>query len=161
MQSLNAIVCDKHRSALIYIHHFKKGQSVDLLDKSSGSPAIAASVRQVLSVVRKSGLVRLIKQAKSNLSATSTDLGVIKVGKELQIYESQEQTEETQKDKAEEFLINLFKDSDKLLASDIFEQGEEIGISSFSLKEAKKNLGIQSKRKSGDKGWFWVWPLGE
>ena len=29
MQSVNALVCDKHKSALVYLDHYKKGITVD------------------------------------------------------------------------------------------------------------------------------------
>jgi len=106
MQALNAIVCDNHKGALIYIHHWKKGHAADLLDKTIGSTAITSSVRQILSIIKRSRFVRVIKQAKSNISAITPELEAILAGKELIIRNTTEVSDEGQVDRAEQFLIS-------------------------------------------------------
>jgi archaellum biogenesis ATPase FlaH len=101
IQKLNAIVCDSCKASLIYIHHFSKGQKSTLLDRSTGTTAITSSVRVVLSVLPVSRYKRVIKQAKSNISATMPELEVIEVDGEIIIREPALQSDETLTDRAE------------------------------------------------------------
>ncbi len=158
MQALNSIVCDEHRAALVYIHHFKKGNAGDLLDKSAGTTAITAAVRVVLSVERKSGFVRTLKQAKSNVSGNAPELTIVKMGDKIVISDA-EQSDASQANRAEEFLVNLFKDTQDWLAKDIYAEGEKVGISVFALKIAKKTLGINASKKGPQEPWVWQWNL--
>jgi len=157
MNNLHSIVCDKFKAACVWIHHQKKGHAENLLDKSAGSPQITAAVRMVLSIVTKSAYVRTLKQAKTNL-APVPELTIIKAGNEIKIIE-QEQSEENQTDKAEGFLLELFNENHKIPAREIYELGEEVGISSYPLKKAKARLGIQALKSGVENAWFWAWNL--
>lgn len=159
IQKLNALVCDKHKASLIYIHHFSKGQKATLLDRSTGTTAITSSVRVVLSVLPVSRYKRVIKQAKSNISATMPELEVIEVDGKIIIRKPAMQSEETLTDGAEEFLINLFKERTTILTREIFEKGEEHGFTSHLLKKVKKTLGIDAHQEKIGAPWFWTWPL--
>lgn len=156
IMNLNAIVCDSYKAACLWIHHFNKTDKGNLLDKSAGSPAITAAVRQVLSVTKKSAYIRSIRQAKSNVGI-STELELIKAGKDIIIRQPDQESEEGQTDRAEALLIELFKDRDTIPASEIFEEAEKDGILEHPLKDAKKRLGMQSS-KIGDR-WFWKWKI--
>ena len=156
IMNLNAIVCDSQKAACVWIHHFNKTDKSNLLDKSAGSPAITAAVRQVLSVTKKSAYVRSIRQAKSNVGV-STELELIKAGKDIIIRQPDQESEEGQTDRAEALLIELFKDNDTIPANEIFEEAEKDGILEHPLKDAKKRLGMQSI-KIGDR-WFWKWKI--
>ena len=158
MQNLNAIICDNHKAALIYIHHWKKGHTTDLLDKVIGTTAITSSVRQILGIIKKSGYVRLIKQAKSNIGLCS-ELEMVMVGDDIVIRQPTEESSDTQANKAEKFLIELFKDTDSVQATDGYKWAEEEGIGEEVIKKARKKLGIESKTEGIGKAWYWYWEL--
>ena len=103
MIKLNSIVCDRHHAALVYIHHWNKSEKKNYLDRSSGSTAITAAVRHVLSVIPDTKTTRKIVVSKSNIDDQLPELTVIKAGKDILIREIN-QSVETQKDKSEEFL---------------------------------------------------------
>lgn len=158
IQNLNTIVCDKYKAACLWIHHFKKGQERDLRDKSTGSPVIQASVRQTLSVLKKSGYIRLIKQAKSNIS-NSSELEMVMVENKIIIRECAEESEDSQGNRAEKFLIELFKDTDRVRATEGYEQAEKQGISKDMVSKMRKKLSIESKQDGFGGTWSWHWKL--
>ena len=157
IQSVNALVCDKYHAALIYIHHFKKGHANTIQDMLAGSTGIPSSVRAVYAVMPSSGVVRKIKQAKSNLPGTRPELEAIKVGEKIVIVESQHQSDSTMEKRAEEFLVNVFKAESRIRATKLYEMGKKVGLSSSSLKAAKANLKfIEAKNNGKGTPWYWV-----
>ena len=159
IHAINSIVCDKHRAGLVYIDHHGKGAKSNLLDKAVGTTAKTSSVRGVLSVLPVSKFKRIIKPAKTNISSMGGELEVLKVGNDIIIQEPKVHSDETQKDKAEEFLINLFSQNSTMKARDVFSMGEDEGFSGTLLKVVKKELGIESTRENRDSPWKWVWPI--
>jgi len=109
MLKLNGVVCDRHKATLLYIHHWNKKENVSTLDKSSGSTAITSAVRIILSVIKKTMHNRTIKEAKNNITTMLPELESVKVGNQIMIYERKTKTDERLKDKAEEWLIEVFK----------------------------------------------------
>ncbi|MBL7203690.1 MAG: AAA family ATPase [Desulfobacteraceae bacterium] len=159
MHKINAIVCDKYRAALIYIDHHGKGRKDNLLDRNVWSTAKTSAVRGVLSVMPVSKFKRIIKPAKANISSMGGDLDVIKIGEKIIIQEPKVHSDETMKDKAEEFLINLFSKNSSIRSTEVYRMGEEEGFSGSLLKMVKKELGIESTRENRDSPWKWEWPL--
>ena len=159
IQSLNAMICDRHKSGLVYLDHHGKGAKSNLLDKAVGTTAKTSSVRGVLSVMPVSKFKRVIKSAKANISTMGGDLEVIKVGDEIVIQEPKIQSDETMAGRAEEFLIDLFHKTPSMAARDVYSQGEDEGISSHALKRAKDVLGIQVEKKGPKDPWIWSWML--
>jgi len=159
MHKINAIVCDKYRAGLIYIDHWGKGKKDNLLDRNVGSTAKTSAVRGVLSVLPVSKFKRIIKPAKANISSMGGDLEVIKVGEKIIIQEPKVHSDERMKDRAEEWLINLFSDNSSMRATDVYRMGEKEGFSGSLLKTVKKDLGIQAHRDGEKSAWKWVWPL--
>jgi archaellum biogenesis ATPase FlaH len=157
MLNLNSIVCDRHRAALIYIDHHKKGEAKSALDKVVGTTAKAAAVRCVYAVTVVSGMVRKIEVAKTNiLDHRPTPLkSVFSNAHGLIIYET-ESADFTMKDEAQRWLIELFSKKDHYLASEVFELGEREGYNSGTLKKAKEDLGIESKQEGFGKPWIWI-----
>jgi archaellum biogenesis ATPase FlaH len=157
MLGLNAIVCDKHRAALIYIDHHKKGQAKSALDKVVGTTAKAAAVRCVYAVTVVSGMVRKIEVAKTNiLDHRPVPLRSVLSGTHgLIIYET-EQADHTLRDEAQTWLIDLFSKQAEYRSSEIYELGEQYGYRIETLKKAKLDLGIDSKQQSVGKPWLWV-----
>jgi hypothetical protein len=161
IQSVNSVVCDTFKACLVYIHHWKKGgQNKDLLDKSSGSTAITSSVQLVLSVIPVTAFKRVIKEAKSNfLSGMRPELESIKLDDRIIIQQTSGQSEERLSVQAEKFLLELFDESPRILAREIFDKGERLGFSDSLLKKIKKTLGIESVRDNFDDPWSWELPL--
>jgi len=157
MHQVNSVVCDKHNSALVYIHHFNKSGQGSLLDRSTGTTAASAAVRHILSITRKSKFVRRIQVAKSNIDDTLPELEAVKIKGQIVIHEPELQSDESLAGKAEEFLLGLFAERQKITAREIYEAGEEQGLTGSILKKVKPNLGIESVRDCGR--WFWVFPF--
>ncbi len=161
IDTLNAMVCDRFKSSCLWIHHMKKGEAHNLLDKFIGDTGITASMRAVFAILKKSGFVRTITQAKYNV-AESPELEMIKAQEDVIIRETQSNnSDESKIKKAETFLIEIFKENNykKILAAKIYEWAEEEGINGETLKKAKKGLGIESQKDAGEKvsPWYWVW----
>jgi len=157
MHTLNSIVCDKHRAALIYLDHHKKGTANNLLDKTSGSTSKTSAVRLVLAIEQKSKLVRTIKPAKVNVFKEIPELESIQVGNKIHIRELTNLKEASLIDKAQIWLTNLMAKNKEIYASDGYRMAEEAGFSDSVLKRAKQDLPIASK-KIEDR-WKWTWEL--
>ena len=157
MHTLNSIVCDKHRAALIYLDHHKKGAANTLLDKTSGSTSKTSAVRLVLAIEQKSKLVRTIKPAKVNIFKEIPELESIQVGNKIHIRELTDPGEASLIDKAQIWLTNLMAKNKELYASDGYRMAEEAGFNDSVLKRAKKDLPITSKRL--ENRWKWIWDL--
>ena len=159
IHALNSVICDKHKAGLVYLDHHGKGKKSNLLDKAVGTTAKTSSVRGVLSVMPVSKFKRVIKPAKANISTMGGELEVLKIGNEIIIQEPHTQSDESMRDKAEEFLINLFSQHNSKRATEVYRMGEDEGFSGSLLKKVKKDLGIESIRDNRDSPWKWVWPI--
>jgi hypothetical protein len=157
MMPLNAIVCDKHGAALVYLDHWGKGQKDNLLDKAVGSTAKTAAVRAVFSILPDTSYTRSIQCAKINLLGQEpVTLKSAETAHGIVIYEGTERTDYSLVAKAEKYLIEIFSLKPQYSAQDIYEEAEKRGISQDPLKEAKKKLGITSARGKGI-GSQWEW----
>jgi len=156
IMNLSGIVCDKHGAACLWLHHNNKTKRDSMLDNVAGSPAITAAVRQILHIKKKSTYVRLIEQSKTNVDESSP-LEMLKTGNDIVIREPSLQSDERQTDAAESFLLSLFKETDAIAANELFKKAEESGILEHPLKNAKRRLGIESK-KTGNT-WMWQWKI--
>jgi NrS-1 polymerase HBD domain/AAA domain len=158
MHHLNEIVCNQHKAALIYIHHFGKGKKKTLLDRSVGTTAAPAAVRHILSIVPagKSKIKRLVKCSKSNIDDTIPDLEMVKQGNGFFISETGNEAGEAKIDRAERFLSDLFTDKKEIPSDEVFASGEGIELTKPVLKAAKQRLGIKSLKRRDR--WCWVWP---
>lgn len=157
--ALNAIVCDRMGVSLVYLHHFKKGKTENLLDSFVGTTAVTSCVRVALGVVPVSAYRRAIRIAKCNVSGIGDDLESLKMGSKVEFREPTVRTEETCKVKAEEFLLGMFAERTEISAREIYTTGEEMGISSAVIKKTKAALGIQSYKSGGDGPWYWKFSM--
>jgi len=155
MIKVNAVVCDRHGAANIWIHHWNKNEQATLLNRSAGSTSITAAVRHVLSVVADSKIKRRIVCAKSNIDDSCPELEAIKIGGQISIRPAPTVSENTLTDQAEIFLADLFSDKAEIYAREIYSAGEPAGLSEDCLKRAKNKLGIGAKRTTT--GWVWTW----
>lgn len=157
MIPLNGIVCDKYRAALIYIDHEKKGQTTNLLDKVSGSPAKTAAVRRVFSIVSVSAYVRKVVLAKSNILGTPPpDLMAALSQGGLTIYEVKDSSDVSLIGQAEQWLIKMFSERGTYKANELYDRGLKAGFTSDVLKKAKTHLNINVWKDAGPGGaWHW------
>ena len=153
MRALNAIVCDTHRAALVYLHHFSKKKDCSWIDQCTGTTAIPAAVRLVLAILPNSKYSRKIVVAKSNIAEEIPELNVIKQGDDLDFYSVGEAVDDTDAARAEDLLLALFKKSPEIPAREIYKTGEEKGISEDVLKRVKSKLRIKVHKSAGR--WFW------
>ena len=157
MMALNSIVCDQHNSALVYLDHWSKGQRDNLLDKAVGTTAKTAAVRAVYSITSESAYTRSIQCAKMNLLGQEpATLKSVESSNGIIIYEATEKTDHSLVAQAEKYLIEIFSLKPTYSAQNIYEEAEERGIGSETLKKAKKKLGIESVRGEGIGG-SWEW----
>jgi archaellum biogenesis ATPase FlaH len=157
MMALNSIVCDQHAAALVYLDHWSKGQKDNLLDKAVGTTAKTAAVRAVYSITSESAYTRLIQCAKMNLLGQEpATLTSVESSRGIIIYEATGKTDHSLVAQAEKYLIEMFSLKPKYSAQDIYEEAEERGIGSETLKKAKRKLGIESVRGEGIGG-SWEW----
>lgn len=155
MTSLNAVICDKQKAALIYIHHMNKTVDAELLNRSAGSVSITAAVRIVLSILPKGKLTRRITaDAKSNLITPSCDLLTIMTDQGI-VFQEIGPTEQNQSTQAEEFLTKIFTKKREIEAADLFRQAEAAGLNVATIKKCKGLLDIQSHKRAG----VWIWSL--
>ena len=158
MRHLNSIVCDKHKAALIYLHHWNKKGGASWLDRNTGSTAITAAVRLVLSVLPNSKFSRKIVVSKCNIAEHIPAVNVIKQGDEIHFYDAEEEIDDTKLDLSETFLLDLFKTKKTVLAREIYRIGKDKGFSEDALKRAKAKLQIRSSKSP--EGWTWTFPEG-
>jgi bifunctional DNA primase/polymerase-like protein/AAA domain-containing protein len=160
MQIVNSIICDKHKAGAAYIDHYKKGVTIDPLDKVAGTTAKTAAVRLVLGVTKQSATTVHIKPTKSNfLNVEIPELESIKIGDKIHIRQLTKLTDQSLTDKAQLWLTKLMSKNKEMYASDIYRLAEKQGYSDGILKRAKKELPVGSKKDG--KGWKWCWQIQE
>ena len=158
MHKINAIVCENHMAALIYIHHFNKSLDREHdLDRSAGSTAITAAVRLVLSVKYKTKFIKTITLTKSNIDDSLPELESLKNENQISIYDPKEKQVETEGDRAERFLISLYANRSKIPAKEMEDERKKHKISEGTLRKAKEKLGVKSDKEGI--GWIWVWHM--
>jgi archaellum biogenesis ATPase FlaH len=148
--------------ALVVVHHSKK-LSVDeeiTANSSRGSNAILAMMRSQLGIDqpdKMSGWKRL-RMLKENLGLRPSPIGfqVTETGVLFGSAPQRPQTERSRTpalDEAEEWLVELLKDG-PVLATEAEQQLKADLMSEKTVRKAKKNLGIVSK-KVGSGPWMW------
>ncbi len=157
MHSLNAIVCDKHKAALIYIDHHKKGAAPTLLDKTSGSTAKTSAVRIVLAIECKSKLVRTIKPAKVNIFKEIPELESIQVGVKIHIRELEQLSDQSLTDRCQLWLTDILSEEKVMYSADVYRLAKAEGFSDGIVKKAKKDLPIKSEQF--EKKWRMIWDI--
>jgi putative DNA primase/helicase len=63
-------------------------------------------------------------------------------------------------DEAIEFLRGELSDGQRYQAGDIFKAARQLGIADRTLKRARKNLGVETKKAGFGRGWEWWLPKG-
>jgi hypothetical protein len=152
--------------ALIIIHHPRKlriGEFDELtLERVRGHSGIVQFARSIFGVETPNihnpdG--RRIKSLKLNLGKKPKNLGFTFGDRGLIWTDAPEPIkEETQTDKAIDLLRQTLG-KEPVLAKDVFEQADHIGVSKETVKRAKKTLSIVSFRKPKDRRWWWSFPV--
>ena len=160
MHQVNAICCDIHKAALVYLDHQKKGQAANKLDKCCGTTAKTSAVRIVYAVEKKSAVVCSIEPAKVNIFKEIPELKSIKMDNRVIISQAEIASDETMSAKAEIFLTRLFSKNSEMYARDVYRMAEEAGLSDGVIKKAKGNLGCITPEKLPNNGpWIWKWAI--
>jgi archaellum biogenesis ATPase FlaH len=161
MHQVNAIVCDNHKAALIYLDHHKKGKADNLLDKSCGTTAKTSAVRIVYAIQKTSMVVCSIEPAKINIFKEIPELKSIKMDNKIIISQAEIVSDKTMTGKAEIFLTRLFSKNPEMYARDVYRMAlEEEGLTDGVIKKAKANLGcISVDRLEGNGPWIWKWNI--
>jgi len=158
MQSVNAIVCDKHKAALVYLDHYKKGTTVDPLDKVAGSTAKTAAVRLVMGVEKKSVATVHVKSTKNNFMGVEIpELESIQIGDKIHIRELTQLTDQSLTNKCQLWLTELMSKKKQIPAKELYDLGEDKQFSSSLIKKVKRDLPITVDRI--ENRWWWVWAI--
>ena len=164
-------LAEEHECAVICIRHLSKAMSPKAIYSGMGSIDFAAAARSILSVGEYEG-ERLLAHVKSSLAPQGKSiryelrdgslnwLGVSDVTAE-DIRVPQRVESESTVDAAVAFLVSFFTDGPQP-ANATFKAAKIEGISERTLKRAKAQLGIESRRVSagnaGEGEWRWSLP---
>lgn len=161
-----AALARNERIAVLVIHHLRKKGIVDSssidLDRVRGSSVITQMARVVWAIDLPDPLtprkVRL-QMIKNNLAQFPDPLGFDISDDGLVFGDApQEPRLETQRDKAADLIISLLNKGPRL-ATEMYEEAEGMGLSTASMKRAKKALGVVAVRNEGH--WWWSLPADE
>lgn len=153
--------------AVILIGHMNKKADEKAAYRGLGSIDIYAAVRSVIVLARKKNdeEVRVFCQVKNNLapktSAVAFRLSAEKGFEWIGAYDMDADdllaggVERDRRDEACEFLTDLLKDG-MTPSTEIFEAGENAGITKKMLRSVKKELGIRAVKTKD--GWYWKLP---
>ena len=158
--------------AIVIIAHMNKMKDNNPLYRTNGSIDIAGAVRSILAITRtpnkEAPAERYLVQVKSNLAPTGSAILFEVAEKGVDFISEMEMTAEeaflslapqmgrpNEKEmKAKSFLIEMLQDGE-MLSSDCEEKLEAAGFKKSTIKKAKKNAGVISKKK----GFLWYWSL--
>ena len=158
--------------AIVIIAHMNKMKDNNPLYRTNGSSDIAGAARSILAITRtpnkEAPAERYLVQVKSNLAPTGSAILFEVAEKGVNFISEMEMTAEeaflslapqigrpNEKEmKAKSFLIEMLQGGE-MLSSDCEEKLEAAGFKKSTIKKAKKNAGVISKKK----GFLWYWSL--
>ena len=158
--------------AIVIIAHMNKMKDNNPLYRTNGSIDIAGAARSILAITRtpnkEAPAERYLVQVKSNLAPTGSAILFEVAEKGVNFISEMEMTAEeaflslapqigrpNEKEmKAKSFLIEMLQGGE-MLSSDCEEKLEAAGFKKSTIKKAKKNAGVISKKK----GFLWYWSL--
>ncbi len=150
--------------AIVLIGHMNKGSNAKAAYRGIGSIDFYAIARSVLLVARVPDQpnIRAIAQIKNNLAPEGDTVAFQLVDGQFQWIGSYDISAEEllsgmsfrdKGSKAESFLKNILNSNPSYPASQIFQQGQELGISKRTLENVKQSLGVKSSRVGSS--WYW------
>jgi|GEM_PF-991891 len=175
-----AKIAEKHDIAIICVSHLNKNSGQQALLRVSGSVAFVAASRATYVVVRDKydENKKLFLPLKNNLSSDKTGL-VFKI-ESCKISENietshvvwlpetvmitadealtpQNEAEKSTLEKAKEFLCDILNNG-SMSQKQIELESNNAGFSMATVRRAKKELGITSKKEGMSEGWIWFLP---
>ena len=162
--------------AIVIIAHMNKMKDTNPLYRTNGSIDIAGAARSILAITRTPNkevpAERYLVQVKSNLAPTGSAILFEVSEKGVDFISEMEMTAEEafqslapkigrpndKEVKAKAFLIEMLKDGE-MLSSDCEEKLEAAGFKKSTIKKAKKNTGVISRKKGFL--WYWSLPMGD
>ena len=162
--------------AIVIIAHMNKMRDTNPLYRTNGSIDIAGVARSILAITRTPNkevpAERYLVQVKSNLAPTGSAILFEVSEKGVDFISEMEMTAEEafqslapkigrpndKEVKAKAFLIEMLKDGE-MLSSDCEEKLEAAGFRKSTIKKAKKNAGVISRKKGFL--WYWSLPMGD
>ena len=162
--------------AIVIIAHMNKMRDTNPLYRTNGSIDIAGAARSILAITRTPNkevpAERYLVQVKSNLAPTGSAILFEVSEKGVDFISEMEMTAEEafqslapkigrpndKEVKAKAFLIEMLKDGE-MLSSDCEEKLEAAGFKKSTIKKAKKNTGVISRKKGFL--WYWSLPMGD
>lgn len=150
--------------AIVIIAHMNKMRDTNPLYRTNGSIDIAGAARSILAITRTPNkevpAERYLVQVKSNLAPTGSAILFEVSEKGVDFISEMEMTAEEafqslapkigrpndKEVKAKAFLIEMLKDGE-MLSSDCEEKLEAAGFRKSTIKKAKKNAGVISRKK--------------
>ena len=160
-------LAEKYGCAIVLIGHMNKAAGVKASYRGLGSIDFAAAARSVLIVARDrdNPKNRVVVQVKSSLAPEGKPIafeldpvqGFLFIGEyEVDPNELLAGTGGKKEAKvAEELLISALMQGETSQQK-ILERAKELGISKRTLDQAKKSLGVESRKKQD--GWYWYLP---
>ena len=162
--------------AIVIIAHMNKMKDTNPLYRTNGSIDIAGAARSILAITRTPNkevpAERYLVQVKSNLAPTGSAILFEVSEKGVDFISEMEMTAaeafqslvpkigrpNDKEVKAKVFLIEMLKDGE-MLSSDCEEKLEAAGFRKSTIKKAKKNAGVISRKKGFL--WYWSLPMGD
>ena len=162
--------------AIVIIAHMNKMRDTNPLYRTNGSIDIAGAARSILAITRTPNkevpAERYLVQVKSNLAPTGSAILFEVSEKGVDFISEMEMTAEEafqslapkigrpndKEVKAKAFLMEMLKDGE-MLSSDCEEKLEAAGFKKSTIKKAKKNTGVISRKKGFL--WYWSLPMGD
>ena len=162
--------------AIVIIAHMNKMRDTNPLYRTNGSIDIAGAARSILAITRTPNkevpAERYLVQVKSNLAPTGSAILFEVSEKGVDFISEMEMTAEEafqslvpkigrpndKEVKAKAFLMEMLKDGE-MLSSDCEEKLEAAGFKKSTIKKAKKNTGVISRKKGFL--WYWFLPMGD
>jgi len=149
---------------VLLTHHLRKRGLLDLdgtisLDRVRGSSAIIQTSRVVWAIDRPDieTEARRLSVIKSNLTRFPDPVGLEISDAGIEFGEAPEKPhEDTPTERAIDLLRSILAD-EPMKQPDIEAEAKGAGVAWFAVRQAKKRLGIVSKRKGLD-GWYWALP---
>ena len=162
--------------AIVIIAHMNKMRDTNPLYRTNGSIDVAGAARSILAITRtpnkEAPAERYMVQVKSNLAPTGSAILFEVAEKGVDFISEMEMTAEEafqslapkigrpndKEVKAKAFLMEMLKDGE-MLSSDCEEKLEAAGFKKSTIKKAKKNTGVISRKKGFL--WYWSLPMGD
>ena len=154
---------------VVLVHHLRKPGEDDrasavTLDRLRGSSAIVQPARVIWAVDAPDPdrpTRRRLSVIKSNLARFAEPIGFDVTEAGVEFGDAPEPPrKETQVAKATDLLLSLLADG-PVMATDIFNEARQAGVSERTVRNAKKELRVVARKRPGDRRWEWALPARE